>query len=365
MSYTNGTTHYNLPQTTGSDKRDWADANQAFADVDAALYGAVQDTAQAELDIDALETRMGTAELNIATNTGDISGLDTRVTTVEGAVTSLSGQVTDTRQDLEDMICAFNEASATSTHAYVVGDYFIYNDVLYRAIQAIAIGDTIVPDTNCTTTNVSTELLFTQSSIAFYEFGNTASREHAAGSYFYLNDLFVRAKTAIAIGDTFTNNVNYFNVQVGNELAELFNSKADKNIIYARATADGVKTWSALMLEIVGHITVADFDRYAFTLNLDNQFFFAEAYHDAANGIIELSYSDTTRLQNGDLLNFVIGMGTRKNSLNELEGYRIQYENVSTDNGVTIVPRFIDSSTEIPASGRFVELYAQFIPIIF
>lgn len=163
MSYTNGTTHYNLPQTTGSDKRDWTDANQAFADVDAALYGAVQDTAQAELDIDALETRMDTAELNIATNTGDISGLDTRVTTVEGAVTSLSGQVTDTRQDLEDMICAYNEASATSTHAYAIGDYFIYNDVLYRATQAIAIGNTIVPDTNCTTTNVTTELLESRS----------------------------------------------------------------------------------------------------------------------------------------------------------------------------------------------------------
>lgn len=158
MSYTNGTTHYNLPQTTGSDKRDWSDSNQAFADVDAALYGAVQDTAQAELDIDALETRMDTAEQNIATNTGDIAGLDTRVTTVEGAVTSLSGQVTDTRQDLEDMICAYNEASATSTHAYAIGDYFIYNDVLYRATQSITIGDTIVPDTNCTTTNVTTEI---------------------------------------------------------------------------------------------------------------------------------------------------------------------------------------------------------------
>lgn len=159
MSYTNGTTHYNLPQTTGSDKRDWSDTNQSFADVDAALYGAVQNMAQAELDIDALETRMDTAEQNIATNTGDIAGLDTRVTTVEGAVTSLSGQVTDTRQDLEDMICAYNEASATSTHAYDIGDYFIYNDVLYKAIQTIAIGDTIVPDTNCTTTNVTTELL--------------------------------------------------------------------------------------------------------------------------------------------------------------------------------------------------------------
>ena len=61
MSYANGTTHYNLPQTVGTDKRDWADPNQAFADIDAAIYGAVQDTAQAALDIDALEGRMDTA----------------------------------------------------------------------------------------------------------------------------------------------------------------------------------------------------------------------------------------------------------------------------------------------------------------
>lgn len=159
MSYTTGTTHYNLPQTVGTDKRDWADTNQAFQDIDAAIYGAVQDTAQAASDIDALEARMDTAEQNIATNTGDIAGLDTRLTTAEGAITSQGAQITDTRQDLEDMICAFNEASATSTHAYAIGDYFIYNDVLYRAIQAIAIGDTIVPDTNCETTNVATELL--------------------------------------------------------------------------------------------------------------------------------------------------------------------------------------------------------------
>ena len=159
MAYVNGTTHYNLPQTVGTDKRDWADTNQAFADIDAALYGAVDDVAQAQTEIDALTGRMNTAEQNIATNTGNIAGLDTRLTTAEGAITSQQSQITDLRQDTEDMICAYNEASATSTHAYEIGDYFIYNDVLYKATQAIAIGDTIVPDTNCATTNVTTEIL--------------------------------------------------------------------------------------------------------------------------------------------------------------------------------------------------------------
>lgn len=213
MSYANGTTHYNLPLTTGSDKRDWADTNQAFTDVDAALHGAVQDTAQAELDIDALETRMDTAEQNISTNTGNIAGLDTRVTTVEGAVTSLSGQVTDTRQDLEDMICAYNEASATSTHAYAIGDYFIYNDVLYKATQAIAIGDTIVPDTNCSTTNVATELLDIKSDLpaiegltpetmisANIEATSTASSNYDVDDYVILNDVLYRVILSISQG---------------------------------------------------------------------------------------------------------------------------------------------------------------------
>ena len=162
MAYVNGTTHYNLPQTVGTDKRDWADTNEAFAAVDAALYGAVDDVAAAGTEITALKGRMTTAETNIGQNTSDIAGLDTRLTTAEGAITSQQSQITDTRQDLEDMICAYNEATATSTHAYGTGEndnhYFIYNDVLYRATQSIAIGDTIVPDTNCTTTNVTTEI---------------------------------------------------------------------------------------------------------------------------------------------------------------------------------------------------------------
>lgn len=163
MAYVNGTTHYNLPQTVGTDKRDWADTNEAFSAVDAALYSATEDVADAQTEINGLKDRMTTAEGNITTNANDISALDGRLTTAEGTITQHTAQIADVRQDVEDMICAYNEASATSTHAYAIGDYFIYNDVLYKATQVIAIGDTIVPDTNCTTTNVATELLSTRS----------------------------------------------------------------------------------------------------------------------------------------------------------------------------------------------------------
>jgi hypothetical protein len=60
--------------------------------------------------------------------------------------------------DVKAMIETSVEESATSAHAYAVGEHFIYNDTLYRATAAIAIGDTITPDTNCVATNVMTEV---------------------------------------------------------------------------------------------------------------------------------------------------------------------------------------------------------------
>lgn len=158
MSYANGTTNYNLPQTVGTDKRDWSDTNQAFYDVDAALKAASDGASQAAEDITALTLRVGTAEDDIAGLKAEDISLDGRLDTAEGAISTLQLQVPDVRSDLEDMITAFNEASATSTHAYAIGDYFIYNDVLYKATAAIAIGDTIVPNTNCSATNVITEV---------------------------------------------------------------------------------------------------------------------------------------------------------------------------------------------------------------
>ena len=60
--------------------------------------------------------------------------------------------------DAVAMIEPSEEASATSAHAYAVGEHFIYNNTLYRATAAIAIGDTITPGTNCVATNVMTEV---------------------------------------------------------------------------------------------------------------------------------------------------------------------------------------------------------------
>lgn len=165
MSYANGTTHYNLPQTVGSDKRDWFDTNQPFADIDSAIYSAEQTASAVASDVSDLNTALGalgdrvtTAEGDIVTLTGGLATANENIATNSSAITALQTAVGNNKQDLEDMIETNNEASATSAHAYAVGDYFIYNDTLYICTVAIRVGDTIVPNVNCNTTDVMTRV---------------------------------------------------------------------------------------------------------------------------------------------------------------------------------------------------------------
>lgn len=159
MSYAQGTQFYNLPQTVGTDKRDWFDTNSAFAAVDAALHAAVTGQATDAEAISTINAKLATDEANIAALQTKGNTHDSQIAALQTTVNTQASQISDVRQDAEDMITANNEgAAATSTRAYAIGDYFIYNDVLYKATAAIAIGDTIVPNTNCEATNVDTEI---------------------------------------------------------------------------------------------------------------------------------------------------------------------------------------------------------------
>lgn len=222
MSYANGTTNYNLPQTVGTDKRDWSDTNQAFYDVDAALKAASDGASQAAEDITALTLRVGTAEDDIVNLKAEDVSLDGRLDIAEGAISTLQLQVPDVRSDLEDMITAFNEATATSTHAYSEGDYFIYNDVLYKATTSIGVGDTIVPNINCSATNVMTEI------------GSGAAAPTAA-------DVTLAPITGMTADD----------VQEGIE--ELKTSLPKRTTL--SVTADGTKTTKVLLNELYALIT--------------------------------------------------------------------------------------------------------------
>ena len=158
MSYAKGTTHYNLPLTEGSDKRDWFDTNEPYTQIDAALHTAVEDTDTLKSEVATLQSDMTEAQTDIK----DIKAYDALNDVKVSALQTLTAQHTvdieDVRQDSEDMICAIEEGSATASYAHAVGEYFRYNDTLYITTVAINVGDTIVPDVNCSTTDIVSKL---------------------------------------------------------------------------------------------------------------------------------------------------------------------------------------------------------------
>ena len=159
MSSTATTQYYGLTQYAGTDKPDFADNNSAFRNVDADLHQVVQDSQGFTSDIANLTERVGNLDTDLTNLSGDLDGEKAKITALQNKELSQDTEISRVERNAQDMITAYNEASATSTHAYAVGDYFIYNNVLYQATAAIAVGATIVPDTNCTTTNVASELI--------------------------------------------------------------------------------------------------------------------------------------------------------------------------------------------------------------
>lgn len=165
MSYQNGTTHFNLPQTVGSDKRDWFDTNEAFRDIDEAIHTAVVDSGTALDQIEQVSTDVSAVDTK-ADSIGD------RVTTIEGkqatdeeniaqnaqAISRVESKVDELDTDLAEMIEVTEEESATATVQHTVGSYFRYNDNLWVTTILIRVGDEIVPNVNCETTDVMTRV---------------------------------------------------------------------------------------------------------------------------------------------------------------------------------------------------------------
>lgn len=111
MSHTNSTPNYNLPEFVSNDKPAWlVDINGAFSDIDTAMK-AISDNAMQALD-DSADAIADAAAAQSTANTADGKA--------SGSIASIAN--------------AF-DASAT----YPVGDYVIYNNLLYKCITAVSI----------------------------------------------------------------------------------------------------------------------------------------------------------------------------------------------------------------------------------
>lgn len=158
MSYTNETTHYGIPLPLGTDKTTPMDYNTSMEALDTAVFGAVGDAATAVSDAADAKSAAQTATSDVATLSASLAETDATVATHGTAITSLGNKIDDVDADLSDAICSVVESTATATYAHKVGEYFWYNDTLYKATQSIAVGATIVPNTNCVTVTVTDEI---------------------------------------------------------------------------------------------------------------------------------------------------------------------------------------------------------------
>lgn len=158
MASANFTTHYSIPLPLGTDLTTPMDYNEAAEAVDTALFGAVTDAGNASEAASAAVNTANTASAAVDNIGADLALEKAKIVQLQTRMTAAENNIDDVYTDVTDMITAYKEPSATSTHAYAIGDYFIYNETLYKATAAIAIGATIVPNTNCVTTNVSSEL---------------------------------------------------------------------------------------------------------------------------------------------------------------------------------------------------------------
>ena len=109
MSHTNSTTNYALPQFLTSDKPAWlTDVNNAFSDIDTAVYSA-------KTKADAAFTDAGNAQTDATTAINNAAAADAKGS---GALASI-------------------EVAFDPTTIYSVGARVMYNSLLYRCIVAV------------------------------------------------------------------------------------------------------------------------------------------------------------------------------------------------------------------------------------
>lgn len=142
MSFAQGTLHYNLPITNGSDKRTWFDTNEAFIEIDAAIWEAAQSAAAAATTVEALTTQVGTLSETVQTVANSYIALSGSVNTlsevVQGHTLNIQQLQTATANKADSVAIA---DAYNPNLTYSVGDVVMYDGQRYSCITAVTTGE--------------------------------------------------------------------------------------------------------------------------------------------------------------------------------------------------------------------------------
>lgn len=127
------------------------------------------------------------------------------------------GYISGTLTDQTDLVAALNakadtstlatvESTSTASQAYAVGDYLVYNGILYKVISAINSGETLTPNTNIEATTTGAELTSLNNGLTRNKKGTTVNLSNSTTDYTFPSDgyLIVSASStanAVAIVD--------------------------------------------------------------------------------------------------------------------------------------------------------------------
>lgn len=139
MSYTNGTPFLNLPQTIGSDHRDWFDTNEPFLDLDNKMKTLWDDSGSTASAIDALQELTATLQTDLTTLSGTVNTHTSALSTINEALVLINGTLATLNTSVATK---FDSAGIADPYdadhgIYAIGDVVTYNGQRYVCSTAV------------------------------------------------------------------------------------------------------------------------------------------------------------------------------------------------------------------------------------
>ena len=139
MSYTNGTPFLNLPQTIGSDHRDWFDTNESFLDLDTKVKTLWDDSGSAASAIDALQGLTATLQTDLTSLEGTVDTHTSALSTINEALVLINGTLATLNTSVANKFDSAGIADPYDAEhgIYAVGDVVTYNSQRYVCSTAV------------------------------------------------------------------------------------------------------------------------------------------------------------------------------------------------------------------------------------